>query len=83
MKIVYLLWLDSQHFSGWRYSKDIGFDYEEMLHETVGFLYHETDYSYAIIQSKSKVLDDDTGQIDSLMEIPKVAVIEFKELNVQ
>lgn len=75
--------MDSQHSSGWKYPKDIGFDYEEMLHETVGFLYHETDYSYAIVQSKSKVLDEEAGQVDAIMEIPKVAVIEFKELNAQ
>jgi hypothetical protein len=73
---VWIKWIDSVHRSGWKHTDEVEpSEVEDMTCESVGFLLHETDHAIGIIQSKNHC------QIDAIMEIPKVAILEMRELN--
>ena len=69
-------WIDSCHLSGWRKIEDLDFDKRDLEHQSIGYLIKETNYSIAIIQSRS--IDGIT--CDALMEIPKCAIHKIKKL---
>lgn len=77
-QVVYIRWLDSAHHGAtWTSIRDLRFTEGTLQNESVGFLLREDTYSYTIVQSKGLNLDEQE-HIDGVMEIPKVAVTEFK-----
>jgi len=78
--VIYLKWLDScGHTSHWTPLKSLEFPRGALEHESVGFLLKETDYSVVIAQSKGLNLDIQNN-VDGVMEIPKVAITERRDL---
>lgn len=74
--VIYLEWLDSCHHNSGRWTPvgDLEFKREHIVYETIGFLLEETEYSFVVVQSKGVHMKDQ-DHLDSVMEIPKVAVI--------
>lgn len=74
-RMVWIKWIDSCHQGGWR-SQD-GYEtytVEDMTCETIGFFMEESEHAIEVIQSKN------SGQYDALMAIPKVAILEMRDL---
>lgn len=74
-KVVNVEWVDSIGISGWRSLKSIVDDspYEDLLHESVGFLVHEDEHSITLTCSRSADKSS-LGQVDSAIRIPKVSI---------
>ena len=85
LPLIYIKWVDSCHMGGWIQLSDLARTYrkEELIQETAGFLLRETEYSYMVIQSKSVYWTTNSTTdfaLDSMMEIPKAAVLEVYNL---
>lgn len=78
-------WLDSAHTSGWRSIKNVeeNLKREELLHRTVGYLFKDTGYSLAIVQSIGPECkeNDNIRNVDAIMEIPKAAITKIEILS--
>ena len=75
MRQVHIKWVDSANLFGDRWGKLEDIDDEETLCETMGFLVKENDHSVYIAGSVA------TEEIGSVMQIPRVAIKEFKEIS--
>jgi len=85
LTLIYIRWVDSCHQGGWISVSDLFKKYqkEELIQETAGFLLKETEYSYMVAQSKGAYWSpggESDFAVDAIMEIPKVAVVEVREL---
>ncbi len=74
MPIVTLEWIDSHHDTGWQFPKDI--ERGAMLCKSSGYLFAMDEERVRIVQSQSS----GGGFVDSLMDIPSVAVMSFRVL---
>jgi len=84
LPIIYLHWRDSAHHGeGWQHLNNLKYAEDVLLYESVGFLLKETEYSYVIIQSKNVSLGDEFDNVDSVMEIPKKAIMLVEWLQVK
>lgn len=77
-QIIEIDWVDSIHDSGWINKDDAKKNSSEknILHKTVGYFLQETKYSVSVFQSRGIGVEN----IDSTMEIPKVAIKKIKKL---
>jgi hypothetical protein len=68
-RIVYLRWIDSTSRTGWTWHEEHKpFTEDDLICETVGWLYDETETLYEIAQSVNP------AQYDHVIAIPKVNV---------
>lgn len=75
-RLVYVKWIDSSHQSGWTpRDEHKPLSVEDMVCETVGFLFHESEHAVEIVQSLST-----SEEYDCIMTIPKVVVQDFYDL---
>lgn len=74
LRKVYVLWVDSANLFEDRWAKLDDIDDEETFCETMGFLVKENDHSIFVAGS---VAPDEIG---SVMQIPRVAIKQQREL---
>ena len=74
-RTVWIKWIDSSHYGGWHLIKEHKLlKPEDMSCESVGFLVGESEHAIEIAQSTT------TEEIDAIMVIPKVCVLEIRDL---
>lgn len=80
-KMVKVEWLDSVGRTGWRNRQVILDDspYEDLLHESVGFLVHEDEHSITLTHSRSAAKSA-LDSVDDVIRIPKVAITKRREV---
>lgn len=78
MRQVYVAWVDSANLFQDRWAKESDLDDydEETICETLGFLVKENDHSYFVAGSRAP------DEIGSVMQIPKIAVKELRDIRV-
>ena len=73
--ISHVRWTDSCGTSRWQHRDTVKSDPKNLDHESVGYVFEETPYSIVLLQSQQRA----GPNVDSLMEIPKVAIIERRD----
>ncbi len=73
LKIVEVLWEDSQNWGGWRQKDSYNFE-ETMLCRTVGYFVKKTDKYLCLAQSENE------PSWDNIMQIPQSAIKKIKNL---
>ena len=80
-QIIEVEWIDSCHVFGWSKDSDYVFSDDDLVHNTIGYLLKETNYSIAMVQSRiSKPSKTARNSVDALMEIPKCAIRKLRQL---
>ena len=77
--IIEITWVDSCSMSGWQ--KD-HFDYakKDLEFKTVGYFLKENPHSIVVVQSVQRIQKPEGTSVNSLMEIPKVAIEKMRKL---
>ena len=73
--ISHVRWLDSAATSRWNHRDSVKSEHKNLDHESVGYVFEETEYSLVLSQSQQR----DGPMVDALMEIPKVAILERRD----
>lgn len=77
---IEVFWIDSVHDSGWKQESNLE-DAEKYLdHSTVGYFFRTSKRAMDIVQSKSTGRPEGKACIDSVMQIPLVAITSIKKL---
>jgi len=79
-QIVEIEWLDSCSVNGWNKDNGISYQKSDLEHISVGYFLKETEYSIAVVQSIKKKVSEENTSINSIIEIPKVAISKIKLL---
>ena len=78
---VEIEWVDSSHASGWQDSKEIE-GTPQIDHRTLGYVLQTTVKTISVVQSVSDYLrEDNSRNVDSVMDIPKVAIKKIRYLS--
>ena len=76
-QIIEIDWIDSGSVDGW-IKDNLEYALSDLEYKSAGYFLKETDYSICIVQSKKEPVKAENTQINSLMEIPKVAITKIK-----